>query len=660
MGATESVFLNLGGDFAAQASKSASATDSLVAALGRLEPPSALDVINAKLQISQHALKATEKAANAAEKAIEKAFGKAAKRDSNAFDAAQKAFLGEKSQTKMGPTPAKFDFAKNAMGAAVGSIDRVFGQGAALGTASKLLAGAEALKPAMPLLKAGGSALIAGGKVVAGAAAALGVAALGLAIGAGKIVGGIASFGVEQTGMRQRVENAIGKDGYDVGIKVAGKYAIDKEAAFTQVKGLLAAKFASQEVPAIIRVAAGIGEMKGEGKASAFLEKMEASKNKGGKASEETIKGFAEVGINTDKVWAALATKLGMSVDKVKAKVKAGGVSTKDALDAVTQAGGADFGPVADKLGMSIFGLKNKIAIQFAGLFSKFDLKPIEGALGNLSKVLGGPAGEKFGKAMTSLGGAAIKALFGPFQGAAGEKRLTRLIDGLANMAERVVPVIEQLAPYVVKLADALVTLFGVGDAGKGKMDWLAEWAGVLLNLDFGTMVGNIATAIIEGITGIDLSGSAMAAGGSVAAGLAAGIAGGASAAIGAAVALATGVIAAAKGALGVASPSKAFAFLGSMSAEGFAGGANDNAAPAEAGKAMAESAVAGAAGVPGAEGAKGGAGGAGATAKGGAGGGDTYNINIAASDAAKAEEIGVEVRRVLRAIDRERQERAA
>lgn len=645
---TSTVALNLAGDFAAQATAAANAADRLGAELDALKPPSAIDQARAQL-------KAFQVEAAAAEKAAAKMLGFADRSKGNAFEAAMKSYasrpLPEALQPKLTP---KLDFGKNALAGVFSGVERAFGPGSGAGLrdgASRLIDGAEKLRPVMPLLKAGGAAVAAG-------AAALGAAALALVYGAGKVVASAVTFGVEQTNARKRVEDAIGKDGYAVGIKVAGDFDIDQNKAFEQVKGLLAAKFSAQEVPAIIRIAAGIGEMKGEGKAAAFLEKMEAMANKGGKANEEAVKGFAEVGISTDKVYAALAAKLGISIQAAKNKVKAGTLDMKVALEAVQAAGAAEFGPVADKLGKSVPGLLNKIKVQFSQLFSGFDLSPLKGALETVSKVLGGPKGEALGASLSKLGSTVLKALFGPFEGAKGEERLNKFLNGLTNAIEMTTSVIAAIAPFIEMAVDGFTRIFGERQTSQatgftrvlfGVLDALSAIATLDLSAFVGAM-GNIAMGVVQALA--DAALGAVDAGLAVAQGFAAGITGGIGEAIGAAIGMARGAIQGAREALGVASPSKAFTFLGSMSKAGFVRPMNDNGDVEAAGKSMAESAIGGAV--------AGGAGGAG----GGAAGGNTYQITITVEGSGggkeQAQAIGEEVRRVIRDVERERQERVA
>jgi len=116
-----------------------------------------------------------------------------------------------------------------------------------------------------------------------------------------------------------------------------------------------------------------------------------------------------------------------------------------------------------------------------------------------------------------------------------------------------------------------------------------------------------------------DTMGQGLELGNNLSVGMAAGIAGGQSAAVEAATSMASAALGAAKSTLQVASPSKAFGWVGDMSAQGFAGGMDGGGgAVSKAGQGLGKKALGGAAA---------GAGGAGGGA--GASGGD-INISVA------------------------------
>lgn len=694
MADTSTVGLDLDGNFesvalsAAQAAlKLAVGLDNVSIAAGKLKMPalvsesSRLKALAADADAAAAALKAAaadatramdqiRSAAEAAERAVERLFNKSDKRKSNKFDEAMKAAMsGAKTPEALTPkTSTIVDPMKNALGAIFGTVGKVFGPGAATGLrdgAAKLAGAAEKLEPVMPLLKSAGGLLMGAGSAIAsGGAIILGAAAALAAAGAGLVAVGL-KFGIETTDKKQVQDAIFNKVGgkYDVAIDLAAKYGIDTDTAVSEVKKLLGAKFDQTSIDEIVRVSVGIGAVEGEEKAKAFVEKMTQQANKGGNASEETVKGFAEAGVSADHVYAELAKKMGISTDQAKAKVKSGAVGMKDALDAVKNAAGKDFGGVADTMGASIFAGLNKIKIAFTKLFGGFDLGPIKSVLKNISDVLNGPAGKGMGEAFTKLGNTLIKTLFGPLEGDTGKAKLEKVAAVITKIVNGITRAIVAVTPYVSAAAKFLGELFSPPKKDStGPLKTLASLLNIIMvparilgtvfralyaPIGFvvdklgglgtvlkivaiparilGTVIGALVTPITEGINAlsalIDMFGEtgdgASDCGTSIVDGIVNGITSGASAAVAAASALASSVLATVKGVLGVASPSKAMMFVGDMMGEGMSKGMNDNASPAAAGEKMAGKAAKGAG-----KGAAGGGAGAG-------GGGDGLTIIV-------------------------------
>ena len=516
----------------------------------------------------------------------------------------------------------------------IGFAGDVFGPKAAVGLrdgATSLVGAAKTLEPIMPLLKAGGAAIAGGAALLAAAAAAVVGAAAAL-------TAAVVKFGVAQTTFRETTEAVIGARGYKATIDLAARFNLDSEAAAAKVKELLSAKFKDVEIPVIMKAVVGIGAVRGEEKSKAFLDKLTNAKLKGPKANEETVKGFAEAGVDIEGVYQRIAKKLNTTVEVAKGKVKAGLVDTKTVLDAVTAQATAQFGGVADKLANSVPALINRIKVRFASLFDKFDLGPLKGALSNLAQLLEGPSGAKLKDALTRLGDTAIKALFGPFEGETGKKRLERLIDGVVRLATVTADVLTTLAPYIEKAVDGFSKLFGQ-DTGKGSeiiaiMLSLKDVTVGLLTLDFDQMrqgVQRIFDAFADAPANALASGSQI--GGSFTDGLVSGILGGEGGAIAAIVGVVQNMINAARDASDTHSPSGAYEDIGYWNMAGLAKGQNDNADMAADASRSAMQRTVDAAGK---------AGGALGGGRGGAGGGPvTITINLQPPPGATAAQVG-------------------
>lgn len=658
MSETSTVGLNLGGDFAAEAERAAQAAIKLAAGFERAGE-SAAKLKTPPLADDSAKLKGVAREAESAAKSFDKlrAARTAASQKAGGLEGAEKEAFGwlnrvPSSLAQAPPTISGFQ-------KLVQGIDKVFGPNAA----GAFVKGAEGVvgigEKYGGAIKGAGAVLSAGGAVVATAAVALAAAAALLVVAGIKIGAEAIKFGIEQTSIREKIQNAIGASGYEVGIKVAAQYGLDTDVAFQQVKGLLAAKFKEDEIPAIVRISVGIGELKGEEKAKGFIDKLEVQKTKGGKATEETVKGFAEVGIASDAVYKKLAETLDITVAQAQAKVKAGMLDTAVVLKAVQAAASDQFGPIADKVGKSVPSLLSRIKLAFSQLFTGFDLGPLKGALGNLATTLEGPGGKRLFEAVSRFGSTVIKTLFGPFEGPDGAKKLERFAEGAARIIDKLADAVHEAAPAVERLVELISALYGA--EGQGEELPLSKGLKGLALVLGAPFFGGVEDAvkgiamITDAIFGTDTA-SLVEKGFGIGANFVSSIGDGLMSrsldAIGALVG--KNLIASVKSSLGIASPSKAAMELMGHFGDGLVkGAANDNGA-AEAGGAMADK-VSGAASE--------GLGRGGGAAAGGRGEAINITINISGAGAdaqAMGDTIAAIIRRELRSVAREGQERAA
>ncbi|MBP9825941.1 MAG: hypothetical protein KBF21_17065 [Thermoanaerobaculia bacterium] len=519
----------------------------------------------------------------------------------------------------------------------VGGIEKVFGPGAAASFVKGASGLAEisdkysgAIRIAGGAIKVGGAAVAAGAVLLAAAAAALGVAAI-------KLGSAVVEMGIEQTSLRERAQAAIGTGGYDVSIKLAAKYGLSSEEAIQQVKGLLNAKFSETEIPALVRIAVGIGELKGAEKAKGFLEKLEVQKAKGGKATEETVKGFAEVGLNADSVYAKLAETLGVTVAQAQAKVKAGMLDTKTVLDAVTKAAESQFGGAADKLADSVPVLVARLKLGFGQLFSEMDLGPLKEVLKNLLGVLEGGEGANIKGALKELFDAISHAFLDPFRGEDGKARLEAMVKGAAAVIRDLSDIVRTVAPLIEWAADSLVGWSQAADQAGGAATTLKAVILTMLG-PFGWLLSaafDAGAAIAE--WGTSAGDTAYSGGASVGTNFVAGVTDGLLGSIGGAFAaadsLAGGLLGRVRSVLDINSPSgEAEALMGYFGAGMVKGAANDTGA-SQAGSMVAAQVMGSTeAGL---------AGGAGGGAGAGGGGAVTIIVQVTPAPGASPAEIG-------------------
>lgn len=621
MSEVETVGLNLDGNFAAEAEKDAAGAEHLSASLGKLAGAAAK--VKAPAWSGDDWLKVMEKGAERAAKRMDELRAASAKARGLGDGVTSSGPGGGIPTALKGPPPTFNAFQK-----LLGSINDVFGQKAAGGVAKGAISLSEAgakLAPIAPALASSGAILFAAGAALAAASGAL--------LGAGL------KFSVEKSSEKEIQSAIFGKLGgsYDVALNLAAKFNLDEGKAVETVKTLLGAKLNGADIEVWTKILVGVGGVRGEGKAQALLEKIATTAAKGGKASEDSIKGFAEAGVDVDKVWAKLAAKLGVSIDKAKAKVKAGSVDMKDALDAVKGAASDDFGGIADAIGGSVPGLLNALRISFGQLFADVDMGPLKEMLGSLIDVMKGGPGAELKSAVTELFGNLGEALFGAFKGEEGKAKLSKFVKDVAAAVREAASAVKALTPTFRALEDVVMQLAGKAPGAISKIASTLETVQSVLGPIVGVFLevrgvvsdvfGSIADLIMAPLGLVrdawaSFTGDAKTGGSAIGSNLVEGITtalfSGMGGAIGAIVGVIQGVIDAAHGAADAHSPSRKMQKLGGFMTEGLAVGQseNDNAARAAADTAQgAIDAAAGASGGAGAAGGKGGgAGGSGIT----------------------------------------------
>lgn len=527
--------------------------------------------------------------------------------------------------------------------------------------------GDDAARTGQAVQKMGGASQSAGGQVeglgaslgkAGPAAAALAAELIALAAVAKTIEIGT-KFAVDKSSEKEIQKAVFGKlgnaGGFELALDVAAKFNLDEGKALEQVKTLLDAKIGGKELIDWEKIIAGVSLVRGEGKAQALLEKLATQTKKGGKANEEAIKGFAEAGVDVDKVWAKLATKLGVSVDQAKAKVKSGAVDMKTALDAVRAAASEDFGALAEKVGGTVPGLLNSLKIQFGKLFADVNLQPLKDALQAVIDILKGDVGTKLGGAIKELFGAGFELIFGTIAAHKGDlsaafSTAADVIKKVAGFIKDITPGVrkfidgfkegfKEVSPVLGKLSGVFLDLVGKMGGSSGIIETIGKGFGFLVGVvglavevvatmagAIGVVIGaffalggavwgviaDVVAAIDDGITWItnalglgDAQSQAQAGGQAVGTSLIDGITnalfGGADGPIGAITGVIDRVIAAAHSAADAHSPSRKMAKLGGWMTEGLAVGQaqNDNASKAaESTVNDAMGAAAGAAGV--------------------------------------------------------------
>lgn len=306
------------------------------------------------------------------------------------------------------------------------------------------------------------------------------------------------------------------------------------------------------------------------------------------KASGEQLAG---TGIAVSELYAAIAEKMGVGVDKVEGLLKSGKVSVETGVDALNATIQKKFGDVAASQLLDFDTQMTKLQDSIGDLFE--DVK-IEGFLKGMRSVT-----SLFDDSTAS--GSALKLL------------ATKIFDGLFASAERVFPYIRAMmqgliigglkmyialhpvakalgllgngadganstADAMAALGETLAYLVGIAAVVGYVLLWPFIKAGQAIMQVVGAalLLGNAIQggigAAVDWLRGLDLA----ALGTAIVEGLANGITAGAAKVLSAISGVVTGAISAAKGLLDSHSPSRVFTRLGHTVPQGFAGGVED------------------------------------------------------------------------------------
>lgn len=518
----------------------------------------------------------------------------------------------------------------------------------------------------------------------AGTAAFLGGAAL--AIHASEFRGDMVDVYRNLLGSEQAAKST-----YDEVQKIAGQVPQSAQRVHEIATQLLASGLSRGLLEDTIKAMADLeaaSKVMGNPEAVGKIMKIIEKANQTGAFSIPT-KALVGTGVELSDLYAALAKRLGVGIDQVAALLKAGKISASMGIDALNEVLEKKFHGIAQRQLLDFGTQIAKFKDSFMQLFEGVDAQPFLNALHSVLSL--------FDK--NTATGARLKGIieglynwfFKLFEGI-NTKTLEGAFNTLLDALEGVIGVFKFLMPYMQALGGGFIKGLGAGfkifasiiqtigkalgglggndtlimfltEAGKG-FAYLVVIIGAFLAL-MGTIIGVVMTVFgamsslifsvigaigdligaIVGFVGAFFSGAA-SLGGAIIDGLIGGIENGASAVWGAIKGVATGALNAAKSALGIQSPSKAFEKLGMFTSMGFAEGiANDNSAQDAIGGMVDPGSATGAAAAGNAiaASASGGAG--------GLGGGVTINMHIESINAATPDQAHAAAQQIAEAV---------
>lgn len=635
MSETETVTINLDGSFAAEASKDATAAEQLAHAFEAMTKAAAAYHDPQAQESARYSAITGELNAQAAVQA-----------KIQSFDAARYRALQQQE--------AVLRRMQHDALAGTGLEKKEGGKDAGEAFTRGLLPGADRLGTSAGLAGVGGQLIAQGAGKLIEAAEEVAHAAADITVSAGKLA-------IAMTSKRD-VQGAIGEKlggNYEQSVHMALAMGIDPEEAWQQTKKLLGDKFKNEEIPALIRIKTG---MSAEGQnGEAFITELQRLKLEP-KVRSADLDRLYKMGIDSKAVYAELAKTMGVDVATATAKVKSGAADSEQVIAALEKVAAQRFGASADIVANSVEALYARILGEGKELFA-FDpsvLDPIKEALRTVLGIMEGPEGAELKATLQELF-VSVESLF---DGVSSDdvkadlriivtelKELKRYVDDNKDGLKAFGRALEFIAGASVEgIKDELVGMMVVASTIGDAWAWAEEIPGRLAEAD---------EAVRSFVDDVEAAPGRMLAeaedmGRQLVQGFADGITGGASEAITAAEKMATDALAAAKNALGIHSPSDAFADeVGDPSAEGLALGMTSHPGPAAAGAQMASSALGGAHGALG-----GGAGGAGA-----GGGGDVHvTIQVSGAGGSAAQEwhaLLPTIETALRRIQRDRFEGA-
>ncbi len=291
-----------------------------------------------------------------------------------------------------------------------------------------------------------GDFLAAGASKVLDAAEYLGTKALGL------VKQGL-EFGVSVSAAREKQREILnvlthgqGEIALQVRTKIAGDTGADPGIVGDRVRALILAGFKRGDTELLLHAAADLGEVKGQGKAEAFLSTLERLSHRGSTTARD-LKAITGAGVDLADVFGRLGQK-GETLKGFEARLKDGKVA---ALDFARAAAESIEGKIGGISGKGLEASLNRARIAARGLFSGMDTGPLDELAGKVADVLGSKSGGELKGSLTEIGNAIIGVT----------KNITK--DDIASAFSRASEAAHQLSTFIKASADAASDLVKFG-----------------------------------------------------------------------------------------------------------------------------------------------------------------------------------------------------
>jgi tape measure domain-containing protein len=400
------------------------------------------------------------------------------------------------------------------------------------------------------------------------------------------------------------------------GMDAAMAFGTDVRSTVGAMQKLLASGFSRSSITQLTRGFADLQALNPDANIESIAIRL-AQIRATGRLQGDELNELANAGVARNLIYEQIAKAEKKSVAEV-IKMQAAGQITPDMVEkallsgitALTKAPLGEFAKAQAKTLPKLLDRLKAVPSNFFMTMTNFDTGPIKGAIENVLSFFAGPQGKALQEAAGKFLSAVSKAIFGPFEGKDGEKRIKAFGEMAIGALNAFTSAAEKAGPIIAGLIDLFAALDGDGKAGLSKGRG-GNGAGSSILSILGP-IGLLITTFNQGMAVLSLFGVAWdlavagitgAAGaiGSAAAGIGSAIIngitgavnGGLSAVVSAISNVASSAIGTAKSVLGIASPSREFAKIGWQSVEGFRRPfmANDNGV-SEAARGAAQSAL--------------------------------------------------------------------
>lgn len=352
-------------------------------------------------------------------------------------------------------------------------------------------------------------------------------------------------------------------DFFAEGMRIAKDAGVDARSTIAGMNKLLGEGFKTESIVDLTKAFTDLKALKPGTDIESIAVRLGQIKATGYLQGDE-LNELANAGVSRMLIYKEIAKQQGKTIAEVQ-KMQTARQITADMVEkaliaSVPALTKMPLGEFAKSQGETITKLMDRVKSIPSNFFlsmDNFDSGPIKGAMKNVLAFFDGPGGKALQDAAGKFLTSATKAIFGPFEGEDGAKRIEKLGNGVTNALDKMTTFAENAAPVIEKIVDIIADFGDASSTSKGGEGFFAMLGPLALVMQyfnqgiatiqlFGAM-WDLAAAGVRGAAGA-IGEAAADLGRAIVDGLTNAIAGGAGAVAGAVVGLAKGAIAGARG----------------------------------------------------------------------------------------------------------------